>query len=209
MSWYAEVISYNRETIRYGKAAWQSTYRYKPFFFSQNFSVVFITESHEELWGKSDVMAGKKKPEKCLWIVWCKQSPLVTPFKLIHSSSWGEKNIPLKINESLFWVCSKDSKLMSCLLKCNVRWWWRGRGNNNVKLSLSLCWSSSNCQKFKKGLMKPASVLQLTYISSPSYAQSVSGAIRQRGSVLFWKKKIQIKNQEKKNKTRWLPLPPQ
>lgn len=30
-------------------------------FLSQNFSVVFITESHEELWGKSDVMAGEKK----------------------------------------------------------------------------------------------------------------------------------------------------
>lgn len=51
----------NRETIRYGKAARQSTCRYKPFFFSQNFEV-FITESHEGLffWERVMVLAGKK-----------------------------------------------------------------------------------------------------------------------------------------------------
>lgn len=58
------IVYYNRETIRYGKAARQSTYRYKPFFSSHNASVVFITESHEELWGKSDVMAGGEKRKK-------------------------------------------------------------------------------------------------------------------------------------------------
>lgn len=61
MSWYAEVIlSYYRETIRYGKAARQSTYRKKPFF-SSKLSVVFITESHEELWAKSDGYGRRKR----------------------------------------------------------------------------------------------------------------------------------------------------
>lgn len=85
------IVYYNRETIRYGKAARQSTYRYKPFFSSHNASVVFITESHEELWGKSDVMAGGEKKKKrkrnirllgylsrkkCLWVVCCKQKSI-------------------------------------------------------------------------------------------------------------------------------------
>lgn len=100
------IVYYNRETIRYGKAARQSTYRYKPFFSSHNASVVFITESHEELWGKSDVMAGgeKKKKEKeisgcsaicpeknaCGWYV-ASKSPSITPFKRIHSCSGGRE----------------------------------------------------------------------------------------------------------------------
>lgn len=56
----------NRETIRYGKAARQSMYHYKPFFFffPHNFKV-FITESHEEVWGKQlFVMAEGKRKNK-------------------------------------------------------------------------------------------------------------------------------------------------
>lgn len=109
------IIYYNRETIRYGKVARQSTYHHKPFFFfsSNNFSVVFITEFHEELWGKSDVMAeGTRKKQKqtknqaawlfvqkntCGWYV-ASKSPSITPFKLIHSSL-GKKHTS-GINES-------------------------------------------------------------------------------------------------------------
>ena len=58
------IVYYNRETIRYGKAARQSTYRYKPFFSSHNASVVFITVSHEDLWGKSFVVGGGQKKKK-------------------------------------------------------------------------------------------------------------------------------------------------
>lgn len=91
---YAEVIItyYNRETIRYGKAARQSTYRYKPFFFySHNFSVRSLSLSPMRSFGERVmVMAEKKKncclaicPEKCLWVVCCKQKSVdysVYPF---------------------------------------------------------------------------------------------------------------------------------
>lgn len=96
---------------------------------------------------------------------------------------------------------------MSCLLKCNVWWWWRRRRrNNNVELSLLLSWSSSfppppNCQKSLKRTNElskhtPTHVHKLTFIRT----QSVSGAIRQRGSVLFWKKKKKNTNKESRRK---------
>lgn len=53
----------NKETIRYGKAARQSTCRYKPFFFfSQNFEVKSLSLSPVKgFWEKVMVLAGKKK----------------------------------------------------------------------------------------------------------------------------------------------------
>lgn len=52
----------NKETIRYGKAARQSTCRYKPFFFSQNFEVKSLSLSPiKGFLGKSDGSGWKKK----------------------------------------------------------------------------------------------------------------------------------------------------
>lgn len=52
----------NRETIRYGKAARQSTYRYKPFFFSCNFSVKSLSLNPKRSFGERVmVMAEKRK----------------------------------------------------------------------------------------------------------------------------------------------------
>lgn len=111
MSWYAEVI------LSYIIIEKQSDMErrhgsphivYKPFFFSHNSSVVFITESHEEFWGKSDGYGWKKKkkeeisgcsaicPEKCLWMVCCKQKSIsytIYPFLF----RGGKKNVPQEI----------------------------------------------------------------------------------------------------------------
>ena len=68
MSWYAEVIlSYIMvtETIRYGKGGTAVHISLQAIlFFSQPFSQVFITESHEELCGESDGYGLKKKNPK-------------------------------------------------------------------------------------------------------------------------------------------------
>lgn len=114
MSWYAEVIlSYiiiekqSDMERRHGSPHIVTSHS----FLSHNFSVVFITESHEELWGKSDGYGWKKKKKRrirllgylsrknaCGWFV-ASKSPSVTPFKWILSC-WGGGHTP-GINESL------------------------------------------------------------------------------------------------------------
>lgn len=94
------ITYYNRETIIWKGGTAVHLSLQAILFFSQPFSQVLITESHEELRGKSDGYACKKAsgcsavcPEKRLWVVCCELSPFITPFKLIRSCL-GEINVP-------------------------------------------------------------------------------------------------------------------
>lgn len=109
------IIYYNRETIRYGKVARQSTYHHKPFFFFPlTISQSSLSQSSMKSFGERVmVMAeGTRKKQKqtknqaawlfvqkntCGWYV-ASKSPSITPFKLIHSSL-GKKHTS-GINES-------------------------------------------------------------------------------------------------------------
>lgn len=105
MSWYAEVIlSYiiiekqSDMERRHGSPHIVTSHS----FFSHDFSVVFITESHEELLGKEWWLCWGEKNKKnqaarlfvqknaCGWYV-ASKSPPFTPFQMIHSCLGGKK----------------------------------------------------------------------------------------------------------------------
>lgn len=174
------------------KAALQSTY--KPFF-SQFFSQAFITYKvpwvslvrkvqHYDMEKKNEPLSRKSMCCKHILIHYI----INWFFSYCGKKRYRKKLLGLKIIfvKEVNWNCD-EVQLLEMVGRCVSLLLWI--------LHPPLFQSS---KKFKNDQWTRQA---LTYTGLPPYAQSVSGAIRQRGSILFWKKYERLKKKQKQTKT--------